>query len=86
MSRLFWVGVGAAVGVYVTRRVNSAARHLTPRGFADDLGDALRDVAVAIGTFGADVRDGMSERENELHRMVDDRTGIPTARASRAAD
>lgn len=86
MSRLFWVGVGAAVGVYVTRRVNSAARHLTPRGFADDLGDALRDVAVAIGTFGADVRDGMSERENELHRMVDDRTGIPTVRASRAAD
>lgn len=86
MSRLFWVGVGAAVGVYVTRRVNSAARHLTPRGFADDLGDALRDVAVAIGTFGADVRDGMSERESELHRMVDDRTGIPTVRASRAAD
>lgn len=86
MSRLFWLGVGAAVGVYVTRRVNSAARHLTPRGFADDVGDALRDVAVAIGTFGADVRDGMSERERELHRMVDDRTGIPTARATRAAD
>lgn len=96
MSRLFWMGVGAAVGVYVTRRVNSAARHLTPRGFADDVGDALRDLAGAVGAFGADVRAGMSEREQELHQLVDDRTGIPTdgarpsagpaGRASRAAN
>jgi len=95
MSRLFWMGVGAAVGVLVTRRVNRAARHLTPGGFADDVGDALRELAGAVGSFGADVRAGMSEREHELHRMVDDRTGIPTegngrdsrhSRASRAAN
>jgi hypothetical protein len=76
MSRLFWVGVGAAIGVMATRRVNRAARHLTPGGFADDVGDALRELAVAVGSFGADVRAGMVEREHELHRMVDDRTGI----------
>lgn len=90
MSRLFWLGVGAAIGVYATRRVNSAARHLTPRGFSEDMSDALRDLAGAVGSFGADVRAGMVEREDELHRMVDDRTGIPTdggaARASRAAN
>lgn len=90
MSRLFWMGLGAAIGVYVTRRVNSAARHLTPQGFADDVGDALRELAGAVGTFGADVRAGMAERERELHQMVDERTGIRTqdgagpARASRA--
>jgi hypothetical protein len=91
MSRLFWLGVGAAVGVMITRRINSAARHLTPRGFADDVSDALYELAGAIGTFGADVRAGMVERERELHHMVDERTGIPTgpldaARAGRAAD
>jgi len=97
MSRLFWLGVGAAVGVMATRRVNRAARHLTPAGFADDVGDALRDLAGAIGSFGADVRAGMTEREHELQRMVGDRTGIPvggsggngggaTARARGAAD
>ena len=76
MSRLFWLGLGAAVGVMAARRVNRAARHLTPGGFADDVGDALRDLAGAIGSFGADVRAGMAERERELHRLVDERTGI----------
>lgn len=86
MSRLFWLAAGAAVGVMVTRRVNSAARHLTPRGMADDVTDALRDLAGALGTFGADVRAGMVERERELHRMVDERTGISTGAATPATD
>jgi hypothetical protein len=78
MSRLFWMGLGAAVGVMATRRVNRAARHLTPGGLADDVGDALHELAAAIGSFGADVRAGMAEREQELHRLVDERTGIST--------
>jgi chromosome condensin MukBEF MukE localization factor len=89
MSRLFWLGVGATVGVLVTRRVNRAAKHLTPGGVAEDVTDALHELAAAVGTFGADVRAGMAQRERELHEMVDERTGIPTggsARASRAAD
>ncbi|HEY0637741.1 MAG TPA: hypothetical protein VGD67_08855 [Pseudonocardiaceae bacterium] len=78
MSRLFWMGLGVTIGVLATRRVNRAARHLTPQGFADDVGDALRELAGAVGSFGADVRAGMAEREHELHRMVDERTGIET--------
>jgi chromosome condensin MukBEF MukE localization factor len=87
MRRLFWLGVGAAVGVMATRRVSNAARHLTPGGFAEDLGVAVRELAGAVGAFGADVRAGMAEREAELQRMVDERTGIrPGGRASDAAD
>ena len=87
MRRLFWLGVGAAVGVMATRRVSSAARHLTPGGVVEDLGDALRELAGAVGSFGADVRAGMAEREAELQRMVDERSGIrPGGRAMSAAD
>lgn len=93
MRRLFWLALGVTVGVLFTRRLTSAARHVTPRGMADDLGDAVRELGVAVGSFGADVRAGMAERERELHAMVDRRTGIPTAdaggaddRARRAAD
>jgi hypothetical protein len=84
MSRLFWLGVGAAIGVMATRRVNRAAKHLTPGGFAEDVGDALRELALAVGSFGADIRAGMVERERELHQMVDERTGIPTDGRARA--
>jgi hypothetical protein len=87
MRRLFWLGVGAAVGAMMTRRLTNAARHLTPGGLAEDLAVALRELAGAVGTFSADVRAGMAEREAELHRMVDERTGIRTGgRASGAAD
>jgi len=85
MSRLFWLGVGVAVGVMVIRRVDRAARHLTPGGFAEDVGDALRELAGAVGSFGAEVRAGMAEREQELHRMVGERTGISTDGSGAAA-
>ena len=85
MRRLFWLGLGAAAGVMATRRANRAVRHLTPGGFADDVSEALRELAGAIGSFGADVRAGMAERELELQRLVDERTGIPMgARRDRA--
>jgi hypothetical protein len=86
MRRLFWLGLGVTVGVLATRRVTSAARHLTPGGLAEDLADAMRELGVAVGSFGADVRAGMVERERELHEMVDERTGSNGERAGRAAD
>ena len=85
MRRLFWLGLGVTVGVMATRRVTSAARHLTPGGVAEDLADALRELGTAIGSFGADVRAGMAEREQELHEMVDERTGARAGSNGRAA-
>ncbi|WP_236791283.1 hypothetical protein [Amycolatopsis sp. GM8] len=80
MKRLFWLGVGVVAGVAVTRKAGQAARQATPAGLAENLGDAARELAGAIGSFGADVRAGMSERERELRDMVDERSGVPSAR------
>jgi hypothetical protein len=75
MKRMFWLGVGIAAGVLVTRKASGAARRLTPAGIGEQLGDGLRELAAALGSFGADVRAGMAEREHELTDMVERRTG-----------
>jgi hypothetical protein len=62
VARLFWLGLGAAAGVYAVRRVGKAAQAYTPAGVADglsDFGDGLRELAAAV-------REGMAEREGEL--------------------
>ncbi|WP_028932298.1 hypothetical protein [Pseudonocardia spinosispora] len=75
MKRLFWLGLGVATGVVVTRKAAEAAQRLTPVGVGEQVGDGLRELAGAIGAFGAEVRAGMSEREHELSDMVEHRTG-----------
>jgi hypothetical protein len=77
MKRLFWLGVGVATGVVVTRKAAEAAQRLTPAGIGEQIGGGLRELALAIGEFGAEVRAGMAERESELIDMVEDRTGRP---------
>jgi chromosome condensin MukBEF MukE localization factor len=46
---------------------------------AENVSDALRELATAVGSFGADVRAGMAEREAELRASILERTGIDTA-------
>lgn len=86
MKRMVWFGLGVATGVAVSRRARGAARRLTPAGAAENVGDAMRELAEAVGSFGADVRVGMAEREAELHATVAARTGIDTAPRHRVAD
>ena len=76
MKRLFWLGVGVVAGVALSRKAAETARQVTPAGLASNLGDAVRELAGAVGSFGAEVRVGMSERERELHEMVEDRSGV----------
>jgi hypothetical protein len=83
VRRLFWFGAGVATGVALTRKVNQTARKATPAGLAENLGDAVRELAGAVGTFGAEVRAGMEEREQELADVVAERTGVDTG-ASRS--
>lgn len=78
MKRLIWFGLGIAAGVAASRKVSGAARRMTPAGAAENVGDAVRELAAAVGSFGADVRAGMAEREAELQATVIERTGITT--------
>ncbi len=86
MSRMLWFGLGIAAGAAAARRISGAARRLTPAGAAENVGDAVHELAEAIGSFGADVRAGMTEREAELHATVAARTGIDTAPHHRVAE
>lgn len=70
MRRLFWFGTGVAAGVAVTRKINETTRKATPAGVAEQLGGAMRELATSVGSFGAEVRAGMQEREVELEDVV----------------
>jgi hypothetical protein len=66
MRRLFWLSMGATMGALVVRKVSAAAERLTPASALGSLADGLRDLAGAVGDFGADVRVAAAEREAEL--------------------
>ena len=66
MRRLFWLAMGVTIGALVVRKLSRAADKLTPGGIAASIADSLRDLAEAIGDFGADIRAAAAEREAEL--------------------
>ena len=83
MRRLFWLGVGVVTGVALSRKATETARQASPAGLASNVGEAIRELAGAVGTFGADVRAGMSEREQELSDVVEERSRVtPVERRS----
>lgn len=76
MKRLFWMGIGVAVGVSATRKIGAVAQRATPAGVGTSLGEGLRELGAGLGAFGAEVRAGMAEREEELATMVEESTAI----------
>ena len=86
MRRLFWLGIGIAAGVALNRKARNVARQASPAGLAANLGEAMRELATAVGAFGADIRAGMAEREEELSEVVEQRSGVsPVARRALGA-
>ena len=81
MKRIFWFGVGVATGVAATRKATETARQATPSGLASNVGDAMREFGAALGSFGAEVRAGMDEREQELQQLVERQSGMPAQRS-----
>jgi hypothetical protein len=85
MRRLFWLAMGITIGALVVRKLSRAADKLTPGGIAGSLADALRDLAEAIGDFGADVRAAAAEREAELRAGTGLDAPLPSPGAAVAA-
>jgi hypothetical protein len=78
MRRLFWLAMGITIGALVVRKLSRAAEKLTPQGVAGALVEGLRDLADAIGEFGADVRAAAEAREQELRAGTGLDAPLPT--------
>ncbi len=64
--RMFYVALGATVGILVVQRATRAAKRFTPAGMQGSLAGAFGGLGDAIRDFGAEVRIGMAEREQLL--------------------
>jgi uncharacterized protein with PhoU and TrkA domain len=72
VRRLFWVALGATVGVLLVRKLSRTAEQFTPEGLADSaarLADTARDIASVV-------REGMAEREEELRIALGIDSGV----------
>lgn len=63
MRRLFWIALGAGVGVYAVRQVRQAAERVAPPAIAGSVVGWAR-------AFADDVRGAMAERESELRSAL----------------
>ena len=67
MRRLLWLGVGLAIGALAVRAVTKKAEKFTPGGIADSTRKSVGGLVGSVRTFVDDVRDGMAEREAQIH-------------------
>jgi hypothetical protein len=67
MRRLLWLGVGLAVGALAVRAITKKAQQFTPAGLADTAKRSAGGLADQVRNFIDDVRDGMAEREDQIH-------------------
>ena len=83
--RLFYIAMGAAVGILVVQRATRAAQRFTPAGVQQSVAGSLSGLTAAISEFTELVREGMAEREDELrvtlgldgtHDLVDTVPGL----------
>ncbi|MDX6200912.1 MAG: hypothetical protein QOF82_436 [Frankiales bacterium] len=67
---LFFLGLGATVGVLVVRKVQKTADSLSPSGVAGALRSGLADLTDAVRDFGDEVQVAMLERETDLRAAL----------------
>lgn len=67
MRRLLWLGVGLAVGALVVRKLTRTAQAYTPGGIAHSVTESAGGLMESLRGFVDDVRDGMAEREQQIH-------------------
>lgn len=66
MRRLFWLALGATLGVLLFRKLSRAAERMTPQGIAGSVGAGLSELGYSLREFAADVREAMSSQEAAL--------------------
>ena len=66
VRRLFWLGIGVAVGVVVVRQIGKAAQAYSPSSLAGTARNSAAGLLDSVRDFVADVREGMAEREAEI--------------------
>jgi hypothetical protein len=66
MRRLFWLALGASLGVLIFRKLSRAAEKMTPQGIVSSLAASLSDLGYTLREFADDVRDAMSAQESAL--------------------
>ena len=72
MKRLLWLGVGLAVGALVVRKLTRKANEFTPSGIATSLSQSAGGLVESVRSFVDDVRDGMTEREQQIQQAFED--------------
>jgi hypothetical protein len=70
VRRVFWVALGATVGVLVVRQVTKTAQSLTPGGIADRANGAASGLSATVREFVDDVRENAMRREYELYEAL----------------
>ncbi len=75
MRRLFWIALGATLGVLVVRKVTKTAQSYTPSGMTHGLSAGLSDLGEGLREMAGAVREGMAERETELRHALGIDTG-----------
>jgi hypothetical protein len=70
VKRVFWVALGATVGVIAVNRAAKAAKKLAPGSLADSAAGVPGRIAAAWQDFAEDVRSAAAEREFELHHTL----------------
>jgi hypothetical protein len=79
MRRLFWLGVGAAAAVVVARKLAATKEKYSPTGLLGQASVLADKVTASIREIGADIRDGMAEREHELTAALLGESRAPAA-------
>jgi hypothetical protein len=72
MKRVLWLGIGLAVGALVVRAVSKRAHALSPGGLAAAARDTAGGLVGSVRSFVEDVREGMAEREDQIHAAFAD--------------
>lgn len=80
MKRLLWLGVGLAVGALVVRKLTRKAESFTPGGIAASVSKTAGGAVESVRSFLEDVRDGMAEREQQIHEAFAEGTALDDGR------